>query len=470
LVKVYRAMPVAIQNAAISVAGLKWRHDRYGGTFRELLASLQKSEWFERDRIETYQAERLSLVLKHAYESVPYYQRLLRVAGAIPSDIRSLGDLGRLPTLTKETARTAGRELLSTAPLGGLRVYQTSGTTGTPLTIWKTAHADRFQWAVWWRHRARFGLQLGDRFLTFGAKVPSLSSEPRTPIWRTNYAIHQSYLPVSHLGPNVVPAAVDWIGSKRFAFFSGYPSGMYVLARGMLERGLRFSSPPRVVCCGSEELQPWVSETISTAFQAKVTQVYGMGESAAGFAECELGRLHIDFELGIVELLPVAGQPPDSRLRRLVCTGLQNLAFPMLRYEVGDYVQVSDVPCGCGRESVVIESVDGRLEDFVITPDGRHVFGLNQVFKLARQVKESQVVQERSTEVLIRLVPAQGYDGSDEDVLRAELALRLGGSVGIRFQIVESIPRTAGGKLRAVLSSVARAQRATQPPAPGSGA
>jgi phenylacetate-CoA ligase len=452
-----------LQNAAISVAGLKWRFERYGGCFPRLLTSLKESEWLDEERISAYQQDRLGAMVRHAFETVPHYREVITAAGVAPEDIRTTEDLARLPILTKESLRQAGTRLRSIAPLGRLRTFRTSGTTGTPLTIWKTADADRFQWAVWWRHRARFGLTLGDRFLTFGARVPSLAASPRPPIWRTNHAIRQSYLPVSLLTPESVPQVVAWLDRQRFAFFAGYPSGMHVLAREMLEHGLRLATPPRMICCGSESLSPAVAATLRDAFQASVTQVYGMGESAGGFAECEMGRLHLDFELGIVELLPIEGQPAGSTLRRVVCTGLQNLAMPLIRYQVGDHVQVSTSACGCGRRSRIIDSVDGRLEDFVVTSDGRRVFGLNQVFKLARQIKESQVFQDSVEAIQVRIVPSAGYDRSDEPVLRAELQLRLGPAVGITFHLVDAIERTAGGKLRAVVSTVPGAQQRPEP-------
>jgi phenylacetate-CoA ligase len=450
----YAALPGSLQDIVLSAAGLKWRHDRYGGEFSELLASLRESEWWDEARMAEYQARRLTEVLHHAFTHVPHYAESARAAGIEPDRLPAREALATLPILTKEAARQAGTRLRSTAPLGRLRTYQTSGTTGTPLTIWKTAHADRFQWAVWWRHRARFGLSLGDRFLTFGAKVPSLTDKPRAPIWRTNHAVGQSYLPVSHLERSMVPEVVAWIDRKRFAFFAGYPSAMQVLASEMRDRGLRFRSPPRAVCCGSETLPAGVATSLAEVFQAPVTQVYGLGESAGGFAECERGRLHLDFELGLMELLPLDGQPADSHLRRLVFTGLQNLAMPVLRYDVGDYVEVAHGPCGCGRRSPTVVAVDGRLEDYVITPDGRRVYGLNQVFKLAKQVKEAQVFQEAADAIEVRLVPAEGYDGSDERVLHEELRLRLGPATRIAFRRVAAIPRTSSGKLRAVVSTL----------------
>lgn len=454
LKKAYTTLPVGPQNVIISAAGLRWRHQRFGGDFKTMLERLKHTEWYRSEMIERFENERLRMVIRHAYDNVPYYKELVDSCGASPDDIRDVSSLGKLPLLTKAIAREQGRRLVADGP-GALRRFETSGSTGTPLTVWKTPHTERFQWAVWWRHRARFGLRLGDPFLTFGARAPSFSSTSDLPIWRTNYAISQSYLPMFQLTPQTMPAVVEWINRSKFAFFAGYPSGMAVLARFMRDEGLKLIRPPKVVSCGSESLTPGTAELLREQFGAPVTQLYGLAESCGGLAACEEGRLHVDFELGLVEMLPIAGSD-DPTLRRLVLTSFEADAMPFIRYDSGDFVRPFHGACPCGRETVAVESVDGRLEDCIQTRDGRQVFGLNQVFKLARHVRESQVVQHSLDEIEVRIVPAHGYDPSVEKVIREELKLRTSGDLKVRFSLVDEIALSPNGKYRAVISHLPR--------------
>src|SRR5207253_2441685 len=121
-------------------------------------------------------------------------------------------------------------------------------------------------------------------------------------------------------------------------FFAGYPSAMVTLARFMLERGLSLREPPRCVATGSETLFADDRDLLARAFGAPVTELYGMGEGIGGYSRCERGAFHVDFELGIVELLP-APEMSDPALRRVVITGLVNRAMPFIRYETGDHAR-----------------------------------------------------------------------------------------------------------------------------------
>jgi phenylacetate-CoA ligase len=455
---VYAGLPVALQNAAITAWGLYSRRQRFGPHFQRSLEELRRSEWWSRDQIEAHQGDALRRVVERAYLHSPFYRRTFDAHGVRPEDVRSLADIATLPLLPKAVAREHASELVDTSvPKRGLREVVTSGTTGSPLRVLLTPEAQQFVWAVVWRHRARFGLSLGDKFLTFGARLPIRDANAKPPLWRYNHAIGQAYLSVHHLTPATMPAVVEWLNGERFEFFAGYPSAMFVLASFMVDRGLRLAKPPRCVATGSETLSTEQRDVIARAFDAPVTELYGMGEGVGGYSRCEAGSFHEDFELGIVELLPAdtGDGPSDATLRRVVVTGLKNAAMPFVRYETGDLARVSERSCTCGRASATIASVDGRAEDYLRTPDGRMVVGMNQVLKWAPSVREAQIVQERLDHVEVRFVPGRGGDVEREmNRVRDELSQRLGPAVRIELRVVDAIPRGAGGKMRAVVSKV----------------
>ena len=67
----------------------------------------------------------------------------------------------KLPIITKrDVKQDPGAFLSSRYSAKQLHRNLTSGTTGAPLAVFLTKEALQFQWAVWWRHRARFGLEL----------------------------------------------------------------------------------------------------------------------------------------------------------------------------------------------------------------------------------------------------------------------------------------------------------------------
>jgi phenylacetate-CoA ligase len=450
----YARLPVALQNAAFTAWGLKLRHERYGREFRERLAWLRESQWWPAERVAAYQAAQVRAMVADAYEHVPFYRERMRRTGVRPSDVQSAEDLPRLPLLAKAEVRAHAAALVSTrfSP-ARLRTALTSGTTGTPLRVRLTPAAMQFQWAVWWRHRARFGLAPGDRFLTFGARLPVPAAAARPPFWRENRAIGQVYLSTYHLTPANLVAVVEWLNTQEFAFYTGYPSAMHVLASFVRREGMTLARPPRWVVSGSDALLPGFERVIGETFGAPVTDQYGSVEACGNFARCEHGRYHLDAEFGAVELLPVAGAE-GTRLRRLVFTGFANPAMPFLRYDIGDYGVVSEGPCPCGRETLSLDRVEGRTEDYVRTPDGRMAIGMNQVFEWAPGIVEGQIRQDRLDEIVVLVVPGPGYGPSDQAILLRELRGRLGQEIRIAFECVDHIPRAASGKFRAVVSTL----------------
>ncbi len=459
--ELYGALPVALQNTAISAWGYRTKAVRYGREFWRRLEWLERSQWWSSSEIEEYQTVSLSEILRHARDTIPFYRERFERSGVTRLSAFSREELRRLPILTKAELLSAGKDAILSSAFRkrSLHLSRTSGTTGSPFIVWLTPEALQFQWAVWWRHKARFGLKPGDRYLTFGARLPMPGNQRTPPFWRHNSAFNQTYLSTYHLTPKHMPVVLDWLRRESFSFFTGYPSAMFVLATFMLDHGVTLSEPPRQVVSGSDALLPAFESTISKAFGASVTDQYGSAEACGNFARCEKGRYHLDAEFGLVELLPIDGVN-HPRLRRIVFTGFGNRAMPFIRYDTGDVGLLSDDPCTCGRATVSLDHIDGRTEDYVRTPDGRMVIGLNQAFEWAPGILATQVVQDRLEDIRVLVVPGNGFRKSDLSVLEFELRQRLGHEIQIKFEVVDQIPLTAAGKFRAVISRIPVAREA----------
>jgi phenylacetate-CoA ligase len=143
----------------------------------------------------------------------------------------------------------------------------------------------------------------------------------------------------------------------------------------------------------------------------------------------------------------------------VIATGFANRAMPLIRYRTGDVATLRKrAGCPCGRSRPIIDELDGRIEDYVITPDGRRVGRMDHVFKDALLVKEAQILQGSSTGIVVRIAPRPGYGADAQARIEREFRARLGRDIGIRFELVEAIPREANGKFRAVISTLAGAR------------
>jgi phenylacetate-CoA ligase len=209
-----------------------------------------------------------------------------------------------------------------------------------------------------------------------------------------------------------------------------------------------------VVTTGAEPLYDFQHRQIAAFTGAVLTDQWGFSEGAANASQCEHFRYHEDPELGFIEC--VDPEPlPNGRVRgKLVCTGFTNRVFPFLRYEVGDSA-VWETPtfrCKCGRESRALVSIDGRDEDYVVTPEGRRITRFDYLFKEAEHVKECQVVQAAPGEITLRIVRRPSYSAADERSLLSEVKQWISTSLQVNFEYVSEIAREPNGKFRAVKS------------------
>jgi phenylacetate-CoA ligase len=452
LEQVYPRLPVFLQNAACWYYGAKQARVRSGREFELRLRELLESEKWSASEIEAYQNEKLRGLIRHAYENVPYYRERWKGLKLSPGDIRSREDLAKLPVLTKEDVRQNLARLVSEkASRHDLVFRHTSGTTGKALHFYTTNSAIALQWAVWWRHRMRFGVQPGAWHANFTGKRVVPLEQQAPPFWRWNRPLHQALLTMHHLTAEKISSVMEFLNSQKFEFYSGYPSIIHMLALHAGTAGIYLKSPPRAIFTGAENMLDFQRRDIQEFAGAVLTDQYGCSEGCGNASHCTEFVYHEDFEFGIVEGRELE---PGNAARSILCTGLACDAFPFIRYEVGDTAvwQDNGKPCLCGRASSVLLRIDGRKDDYVITPEGARIMRFDYVFKDVMNVKEAQVVQDQPGEIMIRAVRRPQYNSGDEAAIAREIQRWISPTLKIHFDYVPEIERERNGKFRAVMS------------------
>jgi phenylacetate-CoA ligase len=461
----YYHLPAFLQNAACTAYGWNEAKVRFGDAFHKRLEFLSEAEGWGASEIEAYQNEKLRDLITHAYENVPYYRGVMQQRNVHPRDIRTKGDLHKLPILTKEDVRNNADQLVAhTADRRRLIKQHTSGTTGKSLHFYKHPDAIAFQWAVWWRHRKRFDIEFGAPHANFTGRPVVDPRRSRPPYWRWNHAFNQAMIPMQQITPEKVPAIVDFLNQHEFAFYVGYPSIMAPFAATAREQGLQLERPPQVVFSGAEKMYRIQQRQIERFTGAPITDQYGTAEGCANASQCREGVYHEDFEFGIIE------QPKESGAHNhspIICTGFASPEFPFIRYEIGDAAAWAppESACACGRSSPVIEDILGRLEDYIVTPEGHRVMRLDYIFKDTQDVKESQVVQYTQDEIIIRIVQRPSYSTEREAHMCAMVHDWISPRLDVKFEYVDQIEREPSGKLRAVKSFLDDPSVTIEPPA-----
>jgi phenylacetate-CoA ligase len=255
-----------------------------------------------------------------------------------------------------------------------------------------------------------------------------------------------------HIG-NSIEALADWLLRFDPVYLLAYPSIVEPLMDAVATRG---GPPPSLeeIRLISEPLDPGVEARLRKEWRVRSTDLYSANEVGYIAFRCrEQGRLHLQSEALLVEILDEAGQPcATGETGRVVVTALHNLATPLLRYELGDYATVGE-RCPCGRGLPVLGRVQGRVRNLVRTPDGRHywpneLMGIRSVAAII----QAQFVQTALDTVEVRVVCSRALSAADI----AEAVAKTRRALGYPFEVlvvpVDSIPRGPTGKFEEFLS------------------
>ena len=447
----YLKLPIPLQQAACSMEGWGIQRTRFGKEFACMLDDVERRTFWSPERIRSYRDQRLRAFVRHCVESVPFYRGWFHECGMCPADVRSIEDLQHLPVLTKRIVQDHCPQLFSERITGKHRIItHTSGTTGGGLRFGTTRAAIREQWAIWWRYRRWHGLQPGTWCGYLGGRSVVPLSQSRPPFWRYNVPGKQILFSAYHMSSATLGMYVDELRHRQPPWLHGYPSLLAIVAAYIIERDIELGYGIRWITTGAENLLLQQANLIERAFGVRPKQHYGMAEAVANISECEHGTLHVDEDFAAVEFV----SNREGQGFRVLGTNFTNYSTPLLRYDAEDLVTPTDIACPCGRPGRTVAAVDGRKEDYVVLKSGAHLGRLDHIFKDMVNIREAQIVQKCSHEIIVRVVRGDKYLESDEAALHTEIRKRLGGDTRYRLEYVQRLERSASGKLRFVVSEI----------------
>lgn len=452
----YPHLPVALQHAAVTVRGLQLRRRRYTSHTQKFLRFLLESEGWSAEDLALYQLQQLRRLVAHARRFSPYYAERFRETGIDERSLHEPGDVQALPILPKEDLRRRGDEVVSThLPRKKMWAAFTSGTSGTPLAAF---HTDRNM-----QERAAFMQRLGNwyglgelpRRVSFTGKLIVHPDRRTRPLHRNNRALRQQLYSSHHLRPDLLPGYVAEMAEFAPEQIDGIASPIYTVADHMLRSGTTGALRPALVVPTSETLWPHVRERIEKAYEAPVANQYGSQEGAPLAYECPQGGFHVCPESGIFEILDAHGDPcAPGRTGRLVVTSFLSEGMPLIRYEIGDTASWCSDPCSCGRAMPLLAGIEGRVDDMFFSSERGIVARVDSAFKsLPLSIVATQVAQVGPDHFEVRIIPdEERFETRHSETLVENLRDYLGNSVRIEAKLVEDLPRTPGGKLRAMVN------------------
>lgn len=344
----------------------------YGSSLSAQLKVLKSSEFNDENEILASQNKKLQSLVKHCYETVPYYQRVFKSLGLTPSDIQTREDLQKLPILTKQIIRDNYDDFFSTAvPPKYRRHASTGGSTGTPLIFCTDKREWSLQRASTIRAWENYGLNLGDKILSLAGS--SLTKKGRRLSSKSLYdavIIRNHKYGCADIDDANLAVILNEFKRLRPKAIRGYGSSLLILARYMERVGYHPDTVKLILTTG-EILMPNYRRELERFFNAPLYDAYGAGDGGIVSHECQNHHLHITEELCIIEITNKEGKVlPTGEVGYVTSTDLENYVFPFLRYQVGDMSYIRNEQCSCGRHTLQFGEVMGRAGRLIFNKQG----------------------------------------------------------------------------------------------------
>lgn len=319
------------------------------------------------EELAAVQIRRLVQTVRWAVERVPLYRQRLAEARVSPDGIRCLGDLARVPFITKDDLRQAYPQGLFAVPMDQVvRLHTSSGTTGKQVLVPYT-RADLDVWTeVMLRVLTWFGADQGD----------VIHNAYGYGLFTGGLGFHYG---AEALGATVIPAS-GGNTDRQIAVMRDFgatvvcctPSFFLHMADRAQEMGIDLHQLRlRAGVFGAEPWSEQMRERIQQAAGLEAFDIYGLAEIVGPgvAAECNAHQgLHVLEDHFYPEIVdPDSGQPlPEGEEGELVLTTLSKQALPMLRYRTGDITAICPGVCPCGRTLRRIRRVSHRSDDLFI--------------------------------------------------------------------------------------------------------
>jgi len=346
------------------------------------------------------------------------------------------------------------------------RVYSktTGGSTGDPFRFEYTQESYARRTAVMWRGYRWCGTDLGRRTAyVWGASMPAPGLRGIK-----DRLYHRAFNRLILNSFEMTEDNLAWYAGqlRRFAprVIVGYVAPLRMLAQWSNTRGLQLCRPETVIT-GAEPLTGIDREIIGRAFDAPVHNTYGCREVMLLACECaERNGLHISADHLLAETVDGQGRPVAGEIGDICITDFHNYAMPLIRYLNGDRATSTDRTCACGRGLPLLESIDGRILDVIVSPDGRTVPGEYFVYVMLDfpDVRQWQVVQKSIDAIEVLIARKQPLTKDERERMSGKIAARMGPLVQIAIKEVTGIPLTASGKRRVTVSEIAQPASATR--------
>lgn len=433
---------VAREDAAISKSAAEQMYD-----------SLSVSERLPPLELQAYTRHLLTPIARHAFDTVPFYRN--RLAGIFRPDRTVDHDAWLdLPVLTRRDLADDFEALKSNAiPMahGETRPGTTSGSSGIPVTVLKTAFAGKMEQAIMGRFYRWVGLNPMHRLVMIRAAAhPKLryevqEDEPWVPAWMAPVDFG-TYSRLAY--PTTLSDQLAYIQRQGPVYLNTQPSNAMGLVATAEQAGVTGLEVKGIITLG-EFVPQQLRTDARRVLGCEIFDTYSANEVGTMASQCACGSLHVNAECILVEVLRPDGSPcDDGEEGRIVLTTLLNSAMPLIRYDIGD-IGFLGGRCDCGLTLPKLTLTVGRLRRLFKFSDGTEVapiFGM-EWFASAFPVVQWQLAQIGPEALELRFSSRADDDAMNYEAVTQGLRDYFRRPVSVSFKRYDDMTVGPGGKI-----------------------
>ncbi len=418
----------------------------------------EASQWWTRKQLEEYQNLHLRKLVSIAEQEVPFYHELFKKNNVSLDAINSIADLPKLPVVTKKILKQHYPSQCTRKTGLPEREHYTSGSSGNPFRV-MIDNLSMSQSRALMILRANYsGWKIGEPVFQTGMSVK------RGFIKRIKHLFFRTYYASAYdLSDKKIDYYLEKIEKNKIKFLMGYPGSIFALA--VRAKQIGFTRKMLGIVTWGDNLYEHFRKNIENQFACRITDTYGCGEGIQVAAQYPSGngKYHIFMPHIIVEIVNNENIPVTrGEYGKILLTKLEPGAMPLIRYDVGDVGRMAIKSiCECGRGLDSLESIDGRVSDFIYTPNGNRliVHFFTGIFEYYPEVNEFQITQTVRNKITITIVPSPTFNKSILTRIKHEILGKGDKNLLIEFKIASKIDLPKTGKRKFVISKISDDQR-----------
>ncbi|MCM3610516.1 hypothetical protein M4S82_04580 [Planococcus sp. MERTA32b] len=349
--QIYENTPIFIQNLLTSWNGYRNSRSRYGNLYYSFLIELEKRQYLNEHHAKKYQEQELQRLLRHAIGKSPFYKEFYKNIDI--GKIKTLADLKTLPVLNKELLFHNIQDVYTVAESAAAE-SENSFENGNVIKMLYTKEDVQKKKAFLDFFKKQHGaVNLEMKRASFSSRRIIPDNQPNKIFWRDNYFVRQRIYSSYHCTPENAAAYIEDLEKYKPDFIDGLPSAIYELAKFINRNKLILTFKPVAIFSVAEAVQPDCRKEIEEAFDCPLRDRYSSSDAAPLVMECVKGKMHYNLYSGIIE---------TTEEGNMIVTSFNNYGTPLIRYDIGDRVElpVMSERCECGSVHPIFKKIHAR--------------------------------------------------------------------------------------------------------------